>query len=56
MVIVFHIRIQYKCLCTSLPTDEPDVAAYLKLFIDNGAKVEVYSAHEHPDEDYGRGK
>ena len=39
-----------------LTTDESDVSAYLKLFIDNGAKVEVYSAHEHPDEDYGRGK
>lgn len=39
-----------------LKTDETDVSAFFKLMIDNGAKVEVYSAHFHPDEKYGRGK
>ncbi len=30
-------------------TDEPDVSAFLKLMIDKGARVEVYSAHDYPD-------
>lgn len=29
-------------------TDEPEVSAFLKLFVDAGAKVEVYSAHDYP--------
>jgi Family of unknown function (DUF6375) len=32
-----------------LHTDESDVSAFLKLFIEKGAKVEVYSAHDYPD-------
>jgi hypothetical protein len=31
-------------------TDEIEVSAFFKLLIDNGAKVEVYSAHDYPDE------
>jgi hypothetical protein len=32
-----------------LRTDEPDISAFLKLMIDKGARVEVYSAHDYPD-------
>lgn len=39
-----------------ITTDEYDVSAFLKLMIDMGARVEVYSAHDHPDTPYGRGK
>lgn len=39
-----------------LETDETDVSAFFKLMMDKGAKVEVYSAHYHPDEKHGRGK
>ncbi len=39
-----------------LTTDESDVSAFLKVLIDRGARVEVYSAHEYPDGNYGRGK
>jgi hypothetical protein len=31
-----------------IKTDEIDVSAFLKLMIDNGARVEVYSAHDQP--------
>jgi hypothetical protein len=37
-----------------LTTDESDVSAFLKLLIDRGARVEVYSAHHHTDTGYGR--
>jgi len=30
-------------------TDEADVSAFLKLMVDKGARVEVFSAHVHPD-------
>lgn len=39
-----------------LKTEERDVSAFLKVFIDNGARVEVYSAHDYEDTPYGRGK
>jgi hypothetical protein len=37
-----------------LTTDESDVSVFLKILIDKGAKVEVYSAHHHPETEYGR--
>lgn len=33
-----------------LRTDESDVSAFLKVLIDKGARVEVYSAHEYPED------
>ena len=32
-----------------ITTDEPDASAFLKLMVDKGARVEVFSAHVHPD-------
>lgn len=39
-----------------LTTDESDVSAFLKVMFDRGARVEVYSAHDYPDTEYGRGR
>lgn len=36
-------------------TDEIDVSAFLKVLISKGARVEVYSGHDHPGTGYGRG-
>lgn len=36
-------------------TDEVDVSGYLKILLDNGARVEVFSAHDYPEAGYGRG-
>jgi len=35
-------------------TDDVDVAAFLKVLFHRGARVEVYSAHDHPDTAHGR--
>jgi hypothetical protein len=35
-------------------TEEIEVSAFLKVLVDGKAKVEVYSAHFHPDEGKGR--
>lgn len=32
-----------------LTTDESDVSAFLKVMLEKGARVEVYSAHDYPD-------
>lgn len=37
-----------------ITTDEIEVQAYLKLMLSKGARVEVYSAHDHPGTGRGR--
>ncbi len=37
-------------------TEEFEVSAFFKLMILKDAKVEIYSAHDYPDTEYGRGK
>ena len=38
-----------------ITTDESEVSAFLKLMIENGAKIEIYSAHDYPDPEQGQG-
>ena len=38
-----------------LTTEEFEVSAFMKLMINKGAKVEIFSAHDYPDAKYGRG-
>jgi len=38
-----------------LTTDESEVSAFLKLMIDHGAKIEIYSTHDYPDTEQGQG-
>lgn len=38
-----------------ITTEEIEVGAFLKAMIHGGAKIEVYSAHDHPGA-YGRGR
>jgi hypothetical protein len=37
-----------------ITSDESDLFAFLKVLIDKGARVEVYSAHHYPGTGYGR--
>jgi hypothetical protein len=39
-----------------LTTEEIDISAFLKVMFDRGARIEVYSAHDHPDTGRGRGR
>jgi len=34
-----------------LTTQESDISAFLKVLIDHGARVEVFSGHDYPEED-----
>lgn len=39
-----------------LTTEEFDVSAFLKVMFLTGARIEVYSAHNYPDTEHGRGR
>jgi hypothetical protein len=39
-----------------LTTEEVEISAFLKILFDQGARIEIYSAHDHPDSEYGRGR
>jgi len=49
----FRYDVSYQLKDTQLVfrTDEPDISAFLKLMVDKGARVEVYSAHDYPKPD-----
>lgn len=38
-----------------ITTDESDVSAFLKILLEHGARVEVYSGHDYPSTGHGRG-
>lgn len=50
----YDVRSEVKKDQVVITTDELDVSAFFKLLIDNGARVEVYSAHDYPDTGEGR--
>jgi len=50
----FQPRLELKSNEIVLTTDEMDISAYLKVFVDKGARVEVYSAHDYNDTGFGR--
>lgn len=52
----YEARVEVKGDQVVVTTEESDVSAYLKVLIDKGARVEVYSAHDYPNTDYGRGR
>jgi hypothetical protein len=45
----YDVHVEQKTNTLVLTTDEIEVSAFLKLLIEKGAKVEVYSAHNYPD-------
>lgn len=37
-------------------TSDDEITVVMKLLLDNGARIEIYSAHDHPDTPHGRGE
>lgn len=52
----YDVNIQVAGNEVVVTTDEVDVLAFLKVLLDKGARVEVYSAHDYSDTGYGRGE
>lgn len=53
---LYDVRVKVEGSKVILTTEEIDISAFLKVMFDQGARIEVYSAHTHPDTDYGRGR
>ncbi len=51
----YDVRVELKGDQIVMTTDEVDVSAFLKVMLDKGARVEVYSAHDYPGTGHGRG-
>lgn len=47
----YEVHVELKGNKVVLTTDESEVSGFMKLLIENGARVEVYSAHDYPDEE-----
>ena len=46
---LYDVSVEKKGNKVILRTDESEVSAFMKILIEKGAKVEVYSAHEYPE-------
>jgi Family of unknown function (DUF6375) len=53
---LYDVEVKVEGKTVILTTEEIDVSAFLKVLFDQGARIEVYSAHTHPDTKYGRGR
>ena len=53
---LYDVRVEVEGSNLILTTDEIDISAFLKVMLDEGARIEVYSAHNYPDTEYGRGR
>jgi hypothetical protein len=52
----YDVAVELKNDQVIIETEEIDVSAFLKVLVDKGARVEVYSAHTYPGTGHGRGK
>ena len=51
--VELDVQVEVQVNQVVITTDEVDVSAFLKLLLDKGARVEVYSAHDYPDTENG---
>ena len=47
----YSAHIETKGNRVEIRTDESDITAFIKVLIDKGARVEVFSAHDYPEAD-----
>lgn len=50
----YDVRIEVRDNDLVVTTDEADISGFLKVLIEKGARVEIYSAHDYPKAGYGR--
>jgi len=53
--LTYDARVHAKGREVEVRTDEVEVSAFLKILLDKGARVEVYSAHRYPDREHESG-
>ena len=52
----YEVNIQVEGEKLIVTTDELDIAVFLKILFLRGARIELYSAHDHPGTGRGRGQ
>ena len=52
---VYDVKVNVEKNDVVVTTEEIEVSAFLKVLIDRGARVEIYSAHDYPGTGHGRG-
>jgi hypothetical protein len=52
--MAYDVNVELDADKVVITTNESDVSVFLKLLVDEGARVEVYSAHFHKGTGYGR--
>ncbi|MBD1853166.1 hypothetical protein H6F87_24800 [Cyanobacteria bacterium FACHB-502] len=52
----YEVNVKVEDKSVVVTTEELDIAAFLKVLFLRGARIEVYSAHDHPGTAHGRGK
>jgi len=52
---VYDVNVKVEGEKLIITTDELDIAAFLKVLFLRGARIELYSAHDHPGTARGRG-
>lgn len=52
--VLYDVSIERKENQINITTDEFDVSALMKILIDMGARIEIYSAHKYPKTGIGR--
>jgi hypothetical protein len=45
----YDVKVEVEGNEVVVKTDECDVSAFLKVLLDNGARIEVFSAHDYPE-------
>lgn len=53
---IYEVNVEVEDKSVVVTTEELDIAAFFKVLIGRGARIEVYSAHDHPGTAHGRGK
>lgn len=51
----YDVKVKVENTEVIVTTDEFDISAFLKVMFLLGARIEVYSAHDHPGTSHGRG-
>lgn len=52
---LYDVTVRLEGSTVILTTEEIDISAFLKVMFHQGARIEIYSAHDHPNSEYGRG-
>lgn len=53
--LVYDVSCKVEDNAIVITTDEVDVSVFMKIMIERGARIEIYSAHDYPDTGHGRG-